>query len=632
MTDADTPMPLLQCSWKLDDYLIYVSFATSTFSVINVIVQQTIARIDEGFCPFTTTAGKFFFGFLGFINGSYGLVLGMYLIYIKSITISLHLFPLFLFCMARICPPEIALRLWKKLFPKLSEFHPLSRTILFLSIVSPFWFLNLLKGAEFFTTTAMDAQFQASLRNSFPTKTTHPSVLLRIPCIYGKTPSLSRCLEIDPMLNEEGWLAMADTLYPNLYEPMGPVIEDETRFLEFASTVRNDIKGFRILVGNFSFLQPYSTHENALIFVDTVLLGLFYYIYLRKTVKNANLRKVSLMGLGLEVVARFTVIFFAKVDDGFLLSLLGLWASLSISTSVLTMLHSVVGSFCGTRTGRAIVVASFTILLLLPPLKMIGRVCGLSKKEMSSWKAMNDYCLSVQDNRNTMLDFRNVINEINHLKQETIQFYHTRTGAECINKTELLSLVKKNDFEYEFVKALNQNILYRVWFPMIFSASFLPFITFMILVMPRPKIPIHGCHWFQKIVRLFFIYATIPIMLMIGLLFHLTPIFQIDIYHEWAHGTNITTKELNIFGINYDRELDSGLLKLSKEWLDKIIHTADGLGGECYQHEFGMPKYFVFQLKSNIIHLSTKLMYKKFLTICLLPLLLHFHIAFCLGY
>ena len=44
LTEDDTPVPSIHCSWDSDDTFFYLSFAAPTFSVVYVILQRGFLR------------------------------------------------------------------------------------------------------------------------------------------------------------------------------------------------------------------------------------------------------------------------------------------------------------------------------------------------------------------------------------------------------------------------------------------------------------------------------------------------------------------------------------------------------------------------------------------------------------
>ena len=57
----DTPVPSIQCSWKMDDYWIYISFAMSTFSAIFAVIQHGVIPYIESIRGGPITKWKKFF-------------------------------------------------------------------------------------------------------------------------------------------------------------------------------------------------------------------------------------------------------------------------------------------------------------------------------------------------------------------------------------------------------------------------------------------------------------------------------------------------------------------------------------------------------------------------------------------
>ena len=336
LADADTPIPSLLCFWDLDEYLIYISFATSTFSVMNMIMHHGFINLISSFGITMSIPKKLILILLGIVSGCYGLTVGLYLIYVKSITISFYLLPLLLFLILRIAPLGIIQRLLAKLFPCATLFSVKyihnSALMHFVTLVAPFWFLNLLRGAEFFMVLLVDARYKAMLRNSNAVKTEQPSILLTVPCRYGKKPSSSDCIHIHSMLKPNEWFPILNKMYPNLYKPQNFVLKDPAYFMEHSYEIRKNIRGIRILAGNFSFLRPYSTYENLLLILDTVLIGVLLLMLSKLCFRNRRKRLLSMGVVGLEIVLRFifiTLSIFNILEYSF--AFLGIWTLLEVS-------------------------------------------------------------------------------------------------------------------------------------------------------------------------------------------------------------------------------------------------------------------------------------------------------------
>ena len=85
---------------------------------------------------------------------------------------------------------------------------------------------------------------------------------------------------MNKMLDIDNWYTIVDKLYHQLYKPPDYIMSDEEYFMEYAYVIRERIKGIRILSGNFQFLQPYSSQENLLLILDTLLVGAFSLLFL----------------------------------------------------------------------------------------------------------------------------------------------------------------------------------------------------------------------------------------------------------------------------------------------------------------------------------------------------------------
>ena len=616
----------MQCSWEMNDYLIYLSFATSAVSVVNFVQIHGFNHAIEVATGSMRFKKKIFFYALGLISGCYGFLIGLYFIYIKSINISIYILPVFIFFVARIWPLEISVHLLVKLFPKLSNFGIRllsSFTFRFLSIISPFWFLNFLKGAEFVFKATMETHYKASIRSSHPQKTMHPSILLTIPCIYGRVPSASGCVRIDSLLDEFSWNPLLNKLYRNFYKPQPFIVQNESRFLEYALDFGGNMKGIRILIGNFNFLRLFSANENVLLIVDTLLLGAFSSSLIYNSLDNVQQRWRSLGLVMMEVLIRMVVIIVDMyIGGGITYSILGFWALLSFST-VLLMSITTILSFCQVMKSAYLTLRSLVfVFVFLMPFLVYFALEFMARKEASAWKAMIDFCADRNVTNMELKDVRNIIDDIRRMKSDIwIQ------GYTSISRDEALDLATKIRLEYQYVIHLTQNILYQVWFPLLLSASTLPLASFIVIIFHRLK-------GFQVLnlrcmVIMVAIYAMVPLVFLLGRYLKRTSLYELDIKHDFSTGYDINT-----FLVSSSMALDdrycSELLKESEEWFETILTSSDGLGGECYTYErYNMPASFMFQLRSNIIHLRSKLMAKKSFILFLTPFLAYLHIFYC---
>ncbi len=629
VADAETVMPSIQCSWASNEYfIIYISFATSTFSVVNAILNHGFLDAIEITHDPMRRMKKLLFIILGLLSGCYGVTVGMYLIYIKSITISVYILPLFIIWFARICPLEIALHLLRKLFPSLwsdGRSPPaLSATFQLLSIISPFWFFNLLKGIECLLRLLMDVNRNGSLRNSTPMMDGHPSIFLSIPCRYGKTPSSSGCMMINAMLDNHKWHPMLDKLYPQLHKPLEYIFSDEGYFIELAYQTRQYIKGIRILSGNFRFLQPYSSQQNLVLILDTLLVGVFSLLFFNLSLKEKHKHSWSILVLIIEIAVRsFALISDMIVKNDYAYAILGVWAILGIVFFILKFLHQFMMSCFHLSLSKRLIQMSFMlILMLLPPcIWFIKWNAGM--KEINSWHAMNKFC-----NRTSFVfpDGRNIIELIVNLRKENYNMFQRD-----ITKTDLLVLVEKNFYEHQFFNNFTQNIIYQLWYPFLFAISFLPLITLGLFILHKD--PVQSiCNWsFSKLLTLSILLAMVPTVLWTIFFIQQNDFYEVAVERILLSGAvKIKTTHIPKLKGVHNKEFITDLLNRSELLFDEFITSSMGVG-DCSDNGRYIPesKDFLFHLKTNFINLKILLIYKKYFILCVAPWLLHIHVWYC---
>lgn len=578
---------------------------------------------------------KIFYAIFGIVNGCFGIAVGVYLVFMKSITISIYFLPLIGFVVLRICPLVMAINLAVKLFPESLEIRSRRlkafRIVELLSLVSPFWFMNLLRGAEFLVTSYLDVIYEASLRKSMPQKTVHPSILFTIPCDYGYKPSESGCINIDSMLDSQSWNPILDKLYPHLYKPMKFILNDLGQFLQYASEFRSQLKAFRILVGNFSFLNPYSTYVNGIFVADTILVVIFQWCFLAHTSQAKKQKRCSQMLLAIEVIIRFLALLsFIFTNDGFPFLLLAMWTVISMSIPIFSFIIALFNSLLRRVSLKTIAYSVLLVITLGLPLASLSFINNMAEKEMTYWDNLNRLCNGINISSLLVIDVRNIVREIKLLENVTLQFQWF-----SVNSEQLHTLVQKNEFEYDFVVSLTKHAIYKTWFPLIFVMSLLPFVTMNLISIrkQRPKV-LTGRHlFFFQCLNMFTIstsYLVIPMALSLGVYLQSGQLYDINISHDPSKGTDIFVNEVT--PSHYDDPLfNTKLLSKSQFWFYKIIQKELSLGGDCAGNGNiwrNTPKDILFMLNSNIVYLRTMMMYKKYRAFYAIPFLLHYHIYY----
>ena len=630
--DVDTALPSMQCFWELDDYYIYLSFATSTFSVINAVTNRGLVESTETMAQkCLPPLKKALFISLGILSGCYGLTVGMYLIYIKSLTLSPFLLFIIPLLFVRICPMKVATYLSFKLFPQnsvlaLNTKHS-SNAREFFSLISPFWFCNLLRGAEFLLTSVMDANYRAMLRNSFPMKNAHPSLMLTVPCRYGKTPSATNCIKIHSMLDGQKWHLILDKLYHHFYKLSPIVFKDDGYFIEFAYELRKDLKGIRLMTGNFSFLQPYATHENSLLVVDSVLLGTLSLLSVWFSSPRTRKRWRSIGVISLEVGLRIVCISLdmtAVTTNAF--SLLGIWSVLEIFSCVILLVLRIAERLKESRLVRRVLWLSHSVAILTLPVLPFSASTYLKKDAMYIWQKMNDFCATPKIATLSYIDGRNVVEEIATLKDGNYSLFLTH-----YTRDQLQNLVVKNDLELVYLKRLSQIIYFQTWQPVILATSLVPILASALFLIHKKR----GKGWWSLKVHMALKKVVIALSMCIipvALWAQLRPgkLYEIQLIHddgEWVK--TISTTPLNYSASVLDTEYLRDLLNTTEVYFDILMEESRGFG-KCYRPEkYQFPFEILAELGTNISNLKNLLMYHKYFIFCLAPVLLLYHIYYC---
>ena len=631
LADADTPNPSLLCSWDLDEYLIYVSFAISTFSVMNMIMHHGFINFITSFGITLSLPQKLILIVYGIISGCYGLTIGLYMIYVKSITNSFYLLSLLLFLILRIAPLGIIQRLLAKLFPFATLFSAKylhnSNLLDFFTLVAPFWFLNLLKGAEFFVVSLVDARYKVMLRNTNAVKTEQPSLLLTVPCDYGKEPSLSGCIQIHSMLDPNEWFPILDKMYANFFKPGNNIMEDPASFIEYSYGLRKNIRGVRILAGNYSFLQPFSTYENIMLMVDTLLIGILLLMLSKFCFKNRRKCVLSMGVVGLEIAVRITLItlnIFDVLEYSF--ALLGIWTLLEMSFCLFLFLLRKGIATIRSSVGRAWAkLGLFSSLSLLPVLVWFAGLI-LEEEEKLAWNEMNEYCTRENITQMVWSDARNVIDLLDGLQDGVTYelFQHE------ITKAQLMKLVEKNELEYMAIMSSAHTILYQEWSTVLRITSILPLIQFVLIVIRQKKTK--GRCFTSALGLLGSALLMIICPLILWVFWPQGDCFEISSRHDEVNGVFVTSSPTSLeknSSTNGSSLME--LYKTSEKLLGDLIVEAYGFE-DCYREQkYKFPRKLLFQLKTNLVNIKTSLIYKTYFIFCVIPLLFVFQIHYTRG-
>jgi hypothetical protein len=154
ITNSFTPNFQIYCEWEIINKLPYISVAASTISVVWAVIHQGYAcffkkNIPHSKCSIVKTTTYI----SGLISGIFGLSLGIYLLFVKSMSYSPLLLLLLPLLLLRICPPKIFFIMWGLIFRgmRFPTFFPkqISKTFLFaIAFVSTDFFFSTLIGCS----------------------------------------------------------------------------------------------------------------------------------------------------------------------------------------------------------------------------------------------------------------------------------------------------------------------------------------------------------------------------------------------------------------------------------------------------------------------------------------------------